>query len=99
MPGTAFFAKFGGLYPAYVRGQAYLEAGSGREAAGEFQKILDHPGIVLIDPIGALAHWRLGKSYSALGDITSAKNAYRDCLTLWKDADRDIPVFEQATAE
>jgi tetratricopeptide (TPR) repeat protein len=60
MPGTAFFAKFGGLYPAYVRGQAYLEAGRrGREAEAEFQKILDHPGSVLADPIGALAHLQL----------------------------------------
>ena len=51
MPGTAFFAKFGGLYPAYVRGLAYLQAGCGREAATEFQKVLDHRGIVLADPI------------------------------------------------
>ena len=62
MPGTAFFAKFGGLYPAYVRGQAYLQAGRGREAAAEFQKVLDHRGIVLADPIGALAHLQLGRA-------------------------------------
>ena len=67
MPGTAFFAKFGGLYPAYVRGQAYLEAGRGREAAAEFQKVLDHRGIVLADPIGALAHLQLGRAYVCLG--------------------------------
>ena len=63
MPGTAFFAKFGGLYPVYVRGQAYLEAGRGREAAAEFQKVLDHRGIVLADPIGALAHLQLGRAF------------------------------------
>src|SRR5262249_44998985 len=68
MPGTAFFAKFGGLYPAYVRGQAYQEAGRGREAAAEFQKVLDHPGIVLADPIGALAHLQLGRALASLGE-------------------------------
>ena len=67
MPGTAFFAKFGGLYPAYVRGQAYLAAGRGQEAAAEFQKVLDHRGIVLADPIGALAHLQLGRAYACLG--------------------------------
>ena len=56
MPGTGMYAKFGGLYTAYVRGQGYLQAGPGREAAAEFQKILDHRGIVLADPIGALEH-------------------------------------------
>ncbi len=99
MPGTAFFARFGGLYPAYVRGQAYLEAGQGREAATEFQKVLDHPGIVLADPIGALANLQLGRAYVVSGDVGKAKNAYQDFLTLWKDADRDIPIFKQAQAE
>ena len=99
MPGTAFFAKFGGLYPAYVRGQAYLQAGRGREAAAEFQKVLDHRGIVLADPIGALAHLQLGRAYVVSGDMTKAKSAYQDFLTLWKDADPDIPVLKQARAE
>jgi tetratricopeptide (TPR) repeat protein len=99
MPGTAFFAKFGGLYPAYVRGQAYLQAGRGREAAAEFQKVLDHRGIVLADPIGALAHLQLGRAYVIAGDIANAKNAYQDFLTLWKDADPDLPVLRQAEAE
>jgi serine/threonine protein kinase/Flp pilus assembly protein TadD len=99
MPGTAFFAKFGGLYPAYVRGQAYLEAGRGRDAAAEFQKVLDHRGIVLADPIGALAHLHLGRSYVISGDRVEAKNAYQDFLTLWSDADANIPVLRQAKAE
>ncbi len=99
MPGTAFFAKFGGLYPAYVRGQAYLQAGHGQEAAAEFQKVLDHRGIVLADPIGALAHLQLGRAHIASGDMAKAKNAYHDFLTLWKDADEDIPVLKQARAE
>lgn len=99
MPGTAFFAKFGGLYPAYVRGQAHLQAGHGREAVAEFQKVLDHRGIVLADPIGALAHLQLGRACVISGDIAKAKDAYRDFLTLWKDGDADIPVLRQARAE
>ncbi len=99
LPGTAFFAKFGGLYPAYVRGQAYLAAGRDQEAAAEFQKILNHRGIVYADPIGALAHLQLGRAYVVSGDITKAKSAYQDFLTLWKDADADIPVLKQARKE
>jgi tetratricopeptide (TPR) repeat protein len=99
MPGTAFFAKFGGLYPVYVRGQAYLEAQQGREAAAEFQKVLDHRGIVFADPIGALAHLQLGRAYVVSGDMAKAKDAYQDFLTLWKGADADIPVLKQARAE
>jgi tetratricopeptide (TPR) repeat protein len=99
LPGTAFFARFGGLYPAYVRGEAYLAAGRGKEAAAEFQKILRHRGIVLADPIGALAYLQLGRAYVVAGDMTKAKGAYRDFLTIWKEADPDIPVFKQATAE
>src|SRR5215831_10912461 len=99
MPGTAFFAMFGGLYPAYVRGQAYLAAGRGQEAATEFQKVLNHRGIVLADPIGTLAHLQLGRAYIVSGDMAKAKNAYQDFLTLWKDADADIPILKQAKAE
>ncbi len=99
MPGTAFFAKFGGLYSAYVRGQAYLQAGRGREAAAEFQKILDHRGIVLADPVGALAHLQLGRAYVVSGDRARAKNAYQEFLTLWKDADGDIPILKKARAD
>jgi len=99
MPGTAFYAKFGGLYTAYVRGRAYLEAGRGREAASEFQKVLDHRGIVLADPVGALAHLQLGRAYAVSGDRTGAKSAYQDFLTLWKDADADIPILKRARAE
>jgi tetratricopeptide (TPR) repeat protein len=99
LPGTAFFAKFGGLYPAYIRGESYLAAGRGQEAAVEFQKVLNHRGIVFADPIGALAHLQLGRAYVASDDMAKAKNAYQDFLALWKDADEDIPVFKQAKAE
>jgi tetratricopeptide (TPR) repeat protein/predicted Ser/Thr protein kinase len=99
MPGTAFFAKFGGLYPAYVRGLAYLAAARGREAAAEFQKVLDHRGIVLADPIGALAHVQLGRALALLGDNDRATRAYEDFLGVWKHADADIPFLNQARAE
>jgi tetratricopeptide (TPR) repeat protein len=88
-----------GLYPAYVRGLAYLAAHEGAEAVAEFRKILDHRGIVLCDPVGALAHVQLGRTYALLGDKTKARSAYQDFLTLWKDADPDIPTLKQATAE
>jgi DNA-binding SARP family transcriptional activator len=69
------------------------------EAAAEFQKILDHRGIVISDPIGALAHLQIGRAYALSGDNAKAKNAYKDFFTLWKDADPDIPVLKQAHAE
>jgi len=99
MPGTSFSGMFGGLYPAFIRGEAYLAAGRGHDAATEFQKVLNHRGIVLADPIGALAHLQLGRAYAVSGDMTKAKSAYQGFFTLWKDADRDIPVFIRASAE
>ncbi len=98
-PPSSFFGFFGALYPVYVRGQAYLAANQGAEAAAEFQKILDHPGIVLSDPIGALAHLQLGRAFALSGDKTKAKSAYQDFLTLWKDADPDISILKQAKTE
>ena len=87
------------LFPAYVRGEAYLAAHQGSEAAGEFQKILDHRGIVLNEPIGALARLQLGRAYAMQGDAAKANSAYQDFLTLWKDADPDIPILKQAKLE
>jgi predicted Zn-dependent protease len=89
----------GALYPVYVRGEAYLAAGQGTEAATEFQKILDHRGIVVSDPIGALAHVELGRAYVVAGNKARAKSAYQDFLSLWNDADPDIPIFQQARTE
>ncbi len=87
------------LYPVYVRGEAYLAAHQGSEAAAEFQKILDHRSIVLNEPIGALAHLGLGRAYVLLGNREKACAAYRNFLTLWKDADPDIPILKKAKAE
>ena len=92
-------ALYGRLYPIYVRGQAYLALHQGAEAAAEFQKILDHRGIVIDDPIGALAHLQLARALVLAGDKTKAQTAYRDFLMLWKEADPDIPVLKQAQAE
>ena len=87
------------LYPIYVRGEAYLLLHQGSQAAAEFQKILDHRGIVWNEPIGALAHLQLGRAYAMAGDTAKARVAYKDFLTLWKDADADIPIRKQAKAE
>jgi serine/threonine protein kinase/tetratricopeptide (TPR) repeat protein len=101
VPGTAYFTGsfFGALYPVYVRGLAYSRMGRHREAAAEFQKILDHPGIVLNDPMGPMARLQLARALSASGDRAKSAAAYKDLLTLWKDADPDIPVVQQAKAE
>jgi eukaryotic-like serine/threonine-protein kinase len=87
------------LYPAYVRGLAFLAAGQGNEAVTEFQKVIDHLSVVSNDPIGALVHIGLARTYALQGDTAKAKAAYQDFLTLWKDADPDIPILIAAKAE
>ena len=95
----AYPASFNGLYPAYIRGLAYLHMGEGRLAAAEFQKLLDHPGIVGRDVTGALSHLQLARAQKMMGDQSAARKSYEDFLTLWKDADSDIPIYRQAKAE
>ena len=87
------------FYPIYVRGLAYLAAHQGPEAATEFQRILDGRSVVVSDPIGALAHLQLGRAFVLSGERTKAKTAYQDFLSLWREADSDIPVLQQARAE
>jgi eukaryotic-like serine/threonine-protein kinase len=87
------------LYPVYVRGAAYLVGHRGREAAVEFQKILDRRGIVQNEPISALADLQLGRAYALSGDTAKARLTYNDFLSLWKDAEPDIPILKQAKAE
>jgi serine/threonine protein kinase/Tfp pilus assembly protein PilF len=89
----------GGLHSAYVRGQAFVAARRYAEAASEFQKILDHRGLVGLDPIGVLAHLQLGRVHALSGDKTKVKAAYEAFLTLWKDADPAIPILKSAKAE
>jgi eukaryotic-like serine/threonine-protein kinase len=83
----------GTLHSAYVRGEALIAAHRYAEAGTEFQKILDHRGIVSADPIGALAHLQLGRSYALSGDPAKSKAAYQDFLALWKAADPDILIL------
>jgi tetratricopeptide (TPR) repeat protein len=87
------------LDPSYLRGEAYLASGRGASAGAEFQRILDHPGVVCNSPIGALAHLGLGRAYALAGDTAKAKTAYQDFLALWKNADPDIPILKQAKTE
>jgi tetratricopeptide (TPR) repeat protein len=99
IPLSAISGLFGALYPVYVRGQAYLAANKATEAAAEFLKILDHRGIVVSDPIAALSHLQLGRAYALMGYKAKARSAYQDFFSLWKDADPDIPVLQQAESE
>ena len=87
------------LYPVYLRGEAYLAAHQGDKAVAEFQKILDHPGVVLNEPLGALAYLGLGRAYTMQVDTAKAHTKYQDFLNLWKDADSDIPILNEAKAE
>jgi len=95
----SFNFSFNSLYPAYVRGLAYLQLGEGRLAAAEFQKLLDHRGLVGSDVIGALAHLQIARAQKMMSDEASARKWYEDFLVLWKDADPDIPILKQAKAE
>jgi tetratricopeptide (TPR) repeat protein len=99
IPLSGISGLFGALYPVYVRGQAYLAENKPTEAIVEFQKILDHRGIVGDDGIGALAHLQIGRAFAMAGDHTKAQAAYQAFFGLWKDADAEIPVFKQAKAE
>jgi ATP/maltotriose-dependent transcriptional regulator MalT len=87
------------VYPVYLRGTAYLAQGEGTAAAAEFQTILNHPGVVLNEPIGALAHLGIARAYAMVGDTAKGKAAYQDFFALWKDADPDVPIYEQAKEE
>jgi tetratricopeptide (TPR) repeat protein len=87
------------MYPAYIRGLAYLAQRNGAAAAAEFQKFPDHSGLVANFLLGSLAHLQLARAYAISGDSAKAKSAYQDFLGLWKDADPDIPILKEAKAE
>lgn len=96
---SSMHGNFGNLYPAYVRGEAFLALRQGAQAAVEFQKILDHRGIVVSDPVGALARLQLGRALASSGHLAKAKAAYQNFLSLMKDADPDTSVVKQAKRE
>jgi DNA-binding winged helix-turn-helix (wHTH) protein/tetratricopeptide (TPR) repeat protein len=98
-PRSSLQGFFGALYPIYVRGLAYLAEHDGTQAANEFQKILDHRGVVISDPIGALAHLQLGRAYIMAGDKAKARASYQEFLDLWNDADPDLPILNEARGE
>ena len=87
------------LYPAYIRGLAYLELGDGRSAAAQFQKLIDNPGFAVRHVTGPLARLQLGRAQEMMGDEAAARNSYEAFLDLWKNADPDIPIYQQAKAE
>ena len=91
--------SFDFLYPAYIRGLAYLESGDGRAAAGEFQKVIDNPGLSLGSTTGPLAQLQLGRAQKITGDEAAARKSYETFLDLWKSADPDILIYQQAKAE
>jgi tetratricopeptide (TPR) repeat protein/predicted Ser/Thr protein kinase len=99
VPATAANFFFGSLYPVYVRGQAYAAGGQHQRAAAEFQKILDHPGLMMGDPAGARARLEKARSLARAGDQAAARSAYQDFLALWENADVDVPMLAQAKAE
>ncbi len=99
VPGLAFNGFFGGRYPVYVRGKAYLASGRPREAAAEFQKILDRRGLLLADPLGAAALLEEGRALAAAHEVPRAKQAYNEFLALWKNADAGIPMLTDAQSE
>jgi tetratricopeptide (TPR) repeat protein len=92
----AYTSNAFGLASAYLRGQAYLAQGNGGAAAGEFQKLLDHPALT---PYHLIAHLQMGRAYALSGDNTKARAAYQEFFTLWKNADPDVPILKQAQAE
>jgi len=97
--GPVFGYRIGGMYPVYVRGLAYLAGHRPAEAAEEFQKVLDHRGVTLADPIGALAHLQLARAMVAAKEMGKARVAFEEFFRLWKEADGDLPVLVKAKAD
>jgi len=96
---TDFLFPGATMYPVYLRGVAYLALHRGADAIPEFQKINEHRGLMANCPLGALAHLQIARAYTMEGDTAKAKASYKDFLTLWKDADPDIPILKEAKAE
>ena len=95
----AFTGSFDYVYPAYIRGLAYMDLGDGQSATAQFQKLIDNPGFSVRHVIGPLARLQLGRAQKLMGDNASARKSYEEFLTIWKDADPDLPIYRQAKAE
>jgi eukaryotic-like serine/threonine-protein kinase len=95
----AWTDSFDFVYPAYIRGLAYLELGDGRAAAAQFQKLIDNPGLTVRHVTGPLAWLQLGRAQKMMGDEASARKSYETFLDLWKNADPDIPIYREAKEE
>jgi hypothetical protein len=95
----AMAEPFNSVYPAYLRGLAYLELGDGAQAAAEFQKLLEHRGIVATSIIGSLSHLQLARAEGMMGDRAAAQKSYLEFFALWKGADPDIPIYREARKE
>jgi tetratricopeptide (TPR) repeat protein len=95
----AFTGLWDYVYPAYIRGLAYLELGDGRSAAAQFQKLIDNPGFTVRFVTGPLARLQLGRAQKMMGDDDAARKSYETFLNLWKNADSDIPIYQQAKGE
>ena len=98
LPSFGFY-NWPNLYPVYLRGEAYPCAAPGRRSGQRVSENPDHRRIVLNEPIGALAHLQLGRAYSMQGDTAKSRAAYQDFLTLWQDAEPDMPILQRAKAE
>ena len=97
--GFSTLVRYGAMYPTYIRGLAYQQLHKPRAAAAEFQRMLDHPGLLLADPIGPAARLQLARSLRDASEMAKAKAVYGEFLTFWKDADPDIPLLQQAKTE
>jgi tetratricopeptide (TPR) repeat protein len=95
----AFTGVVDSVYPAYIRGLAYMGVGDGQSAAAQFQKLIDNPGFSVRHVIGPLARLQLGRAERLMGDNAAARKSYEEFLNIWKDADPDIPIYRQAKAE
>jgi tetratricopeptide (TPR) repeat protein len=99
LPYEMAMASYADLHPAYLRGLAYLELKDGNRAAIEFQKVIDNPGLVVASIIGSLSYLQLARAEVITGDRDAARTHYQDFLALWKDADPDVPIYQEAKAE
>jgi hypothetical protein len=98
-PRSACTGYFGSLYPILIRGEAYLAAHKGAEAEHEFQKLIDHRGIMIGDPVSSLAHYGLARSYVLSGEVAKAREQFKLSLDTWKDADSDLPILREVKAQ